>query len=132
MKKISKKALALSLATVMAVPALPISSLGTLDAQAAESISRVMVHDPSIFEYNDEYYVFGSHIATAKSSDLVGTYLGVGDNSNIGISIDSNDSKMFYTFSYLGKLGDLTDYSGGVLQDASIVGNTLKFDIEGP
>ena len=71
MKKISKKALALSLATVMAVPALPISSLGTLDAQAAESISRVMVHDPSIFEYNDEYYVFGSHIATAKSSDLV-------------------------------------------------------------
>ena len=71
-------------------------------------------------------------IAAAKSSDLVGTYLGVEDNSDIGISIDSNDSKMFYTFSYLGELNDLRDYSGEVLQDASIVGNTLKPDVESP
>ena len=71
-------------------------------------------------------------ITAAKSSDLVGTYLGVEDNSNIGISIDSNDSKMFYTFSYLGELDDLTDYSGEVLQDASIVGNTLKPDVGSP
>ena len=69
-------------------------------------------------------------ITAAKSSDLVSTYLGVEDNSDIGISIDSNDSKMFYTFSYLGELNDLTDYSGEVLQDASIVGNILKFDVE--
>ncbi len=66
-----KKAIALTMATAMALPVIPNSSLGTLNANAAESISRVMVHDPSIFEYNDEYYVFGSHIATAKSSDLV-------------------------------------------------------------
>ena len=71
-------------------------------------------------------------ITAAKSSDLVRTYLGVEDNSKIGISIDSNDSKMFYTFSYLGELGGLTDYSGEVLQDASIVGNTLKLDVESP
>ena len=71
-------------------------------------------------------------ITAAKSSDLVRTYLGVEDNSNIGISIDSNDSKMFYTFSYLGELNDLRDYSGEVLQDASIVGNTLKPDVESP
>ena len=69
-------------------------------------------------------------ITAAKSSNLVGTYLGVKYNSNIGINIDSNDSKMFYTFSYLGELDDLTDYSGEVLQDASIVGNTLSSNIE--
>ena len=35
------------------------------------SISRVSVHDPSIVEDNGHYYVFGSHIATAKSDDLI-------------------------------------------------------------
>ena len=35
------------------------------------SISRVSVHDPSIVEDNGNYYVFGSHIATAKSTDLI-------------------------------------------------------------
>ena len=29
------------------------------------------VHDPSIVEDNGHYYVFGSHIATAKSDDLI-------------------------------------------------------------
>ena len=35
------------------------------------SISRVSVHDPSIEEGNGDYYVFSSHIATAKSTDLI-------------------------------------------------------------
>ena len=68
-------------------------------------------------------------ITSAKSSDLVGTYLGIKKNLN-SMNIDSNDSKMFYTFSYLGELNDLTNYSGEVLQDASIVGNTLKSNVE--
>ena len=34
------------------------------------SISRVSVHDPSIVEDSGHYYVFGSHIATAKSDDF--------------------------------------------------------------
>ena len=37
-------------------------------------------------------------ITAAKSSDLVGTYLGVEDNPNTGISIDSNDNIWCYTF----------------------------------
>ena len=35
------------------------------------SISRVSVHDPSIIEDNGHYYVFGSHLAAAKSDDLI-------------------------------------------------------------
>lgn len=38
-----------------------------------DSIKRVTVHDPSIVKdrASDTYYVFGSHMATAKSEDLV-------------------------------------------------------------
>ena len=39
--------------------------------QFSLEISRVSVHDPSIIEDNGHYYVFGSHIAAAKSDDLV-------------------------------------------------------------
>ena len=35
------------------------------------NISRVSVHDPSIIYDNGKYYVFGSHIAVAKSDDLI-------------------------------------------------------------
>ena len=42
-------------------------------------------------------------ITKSKSSGLVGTYLATEANSDIGLEIDNNDSKMFYTFSYLGR-----------------------------
>lgn len=90
MKKLAKKAVALSMVAAMATPAFQLSGVGSIDANAAEKIDRVMVHDPSIFEYNNEYYVFGSHIATAKSSDLVNwtqvstDYQSVGNNPIYG------------------------------------------------
>ncbi len=90
MKKLAKKAVALSMVAAMATPAFQLSGFGSIDANAAEKIDRVMVHDPSIFEYNNEYYVFGSHIATAKSSDLVNwtqvstDYQSVGNNPIYG------------------------------------------------
>src|SRR5690554_5603474 len=31
---------------------------------------EVSVHDPSIIKVEDTYYVFGSHVAAAKSTDL--------------------------------------------------------------
>ena len=67
-------------------------------------------------------------ITKSKSSGLVGTYLATEANQNIGLEIDSNDSKMFYTFSYLGELNTLTEYRGETLEDASIIGNTLQSD----
>ncbi|WP_147422808.1 glycoside hydrolase family 43 protein [Lacrimispora algidixylanolytica] len=49
-----------------------------------ETPKRVSVHDPSIVESkNGEYYIFGSHLAGAKSKDLVNwTSLG-GDYDNV-------------------------------------------------
>ncbi|MCG8399844.1 endo-alpha-(1-_5)-L-arabinanase, partial [Bacillus atrophaeus] len=32
---------------------------------------EVTVHDPSIIKANDTFYVFGSHLASAKSTDLM-------------------------------------------------------------
>ena len=71
-------------------------------------------------------------ITKSKSSDLVGTYLATEANSDIGLEIDNNDSKMFYTFSYLGELNTLTEYRGETLKDASIIGNTLQSDNGSP
>ena len=33
--------------------------------------SNVSVHDPSILKADGEYYIFGSHMSAAKSSDLL-------------------------------------------------------------
>ena len=38
---------------------------------SVDQIKRVSVHDPSIVEHDGTYYVFGSHRAWAKSTDLV-------------------------------------------------------------
>ena len=65
-------------------------------------------------------------ITESTASSLVGTYLATEANSDIGLEIDNNDSKIFYTFSYLGELNILTEYRGETLEDASIIGNTLQ------
>lgn len=41
------------------------------DIYLSEGLSRVSVHDPSIFKDKDTYYVFGSHMATGSSKDLM-------------------------------------------------------------
>ena len=41
------------------------------EADVSASGDRVSVHDPSIVKANDKYYVFGSHIEAARSSDLI-------------------------------------------------------------
>ena len=72
-------------------------------------------------------------ITKANQSDLVGTYLGLDESSNPGsINVDNNDSKMFYTFSYIDASQELTEYEGKVLEDASIIGNTLASDVNSP
>ena len=56
------------LAAVLAVT-LTASSFGILPASAGGT--RVSVHDPSIIQDGETYYVFGSHIDAAKSTDLI-------------------------------------------------------------
>ena len=46
-----------------------LSVLLSLGAMAA--YQRVSVHDPSIVYTNGSYYVFGSHHAAARSTDLM-------------------------------------------------------------
>ena len=48
---------------------LSISGMSSIGANAAGQ--RVSVHDPSIIKTNGMYYVFGSHIDAAQSSDLM-------------------------------------------------------------
>ena len=46
-----------------------LSSQAVIPSSAANN--RVSVHDPSIVKDNGTYYVFGSHIEAAKSTDLM-------------------------------------------------------------
>lgn len=40
-------------------------------SESGPSFTNVTVHDPSVIKVEDEYYVFGSHLAGAKTSDLM-------------------------------------------------------------
>ena len=53
----------------MLAACLAASCLGSLSASAGGT--RVSVHDPSIIKDGETYYVFGSHIDAAKSTDLM-------------------------------------------------------------
>ncbi len=44
---------------------------GDQPSGGSTDIKRVSVHDPSIVKEGDTYYIFGSHMAWAKSTDLV-------------------------------------------------------------
>ncbi len=64
-----KRVLSAVLAGLMMVTAVP--SATQMLASAAAPKRRVSVHDPSVFkDKNGTYYVFGSHIDAAKSTDL--------------------------------------------------------------
>ncbi len=51
------------------------SILESIPLKAKENVTHtfanVSVHDPSILEVNNTYYIFGSHLAGAKSTDLI-------------------------------------------------------------
>lgn len=56
------------------------------DTPVAYSFANASVHDPSIIEVDGTYYVFGSHLAAAKTTDFMNwTMIGSGVNSNNSI-----------------------------------------------
>ncbi len=69
-KGILKKTAASFIAAAMLFTQAGITSYITPDADAADAKSRVSVHDPSIVKDGNTYYVFGSHIEAAKTTDL--------------------------------------------------------------
>lgn len=60
------------------------SSSSTGTTQTAITFTNVGVHDPAVIKVGDTYYVFGSHLGAAKSTDLMKwTQMAGGfDNSN--------------------------------------------------
>ncbi len=72
MKRKWKRFLAVYMALLMSVSFILPSNAGVMQASAATTAkSRVSVHDPSIVKDGDTYYIFGSHRAWAKSTDLM-------------------------------------------------------------
>ncbi|MBE6740822.1 MAG: glycoside hydrolase family 43 protein [Ruminococcaceae bacterium] len=70
---IMKKTLSILLSFVLLVSSLSLSfNVNAKDAYSDNSISRVCLHDPSVFKAeNGSYYAVGSHLAMAKSNDLI-------------------------------------------------------------
>lgn len=73
-KKLSRRFLALFLTLVLLVPnlAFSIENDGVASDQAEAPVFKdVSVHDPSVIKTGDTYYVFGSHLAAAKTKDFM-------------------------------------------------------------
>lgn len=69
-------------ATGPATPAVPATPAPPATTAAIE-FANVSVHDPSVIKVADAYYVFGSHLAAARSTDLM-NWTGVADGVNDG------------------------------------------------
>lgn len=67
--RILQKVSAVLLAAAVLITSVPAGFAQAADVPA--NVSRVNVHDPSILKANGTYYVFGSHLADAKSADLM-------------------------------------------------------------
>ena len=67
--RILQKVSAVLLAAAVLITSVPAGFAQAADAPA--NVSRVTVHDPSILKADGTYYVFGSHLADAKSTDLM-------------------------------------------------------------
>jgi beta-xylosidase/uncharacterized protein YjdB len=68
-KKTWKKVLALFMTAVLLLSGYTPTVMKS-EAAAATSRKRVSVHDPSVVKEGNTYYIFGSHLAWAKSTDL--------------------------------------------------------------
>lgn len=69
------------------------------DAYAFDDSNGISVHDPSLFKAeNGTYYIYGTHIASAKSSDLINWKTvsnGVFDNNNTLVTVKYNLRQTF-------------------------------------
>ena len=78
-----------------------------LDADNSIDFQNVAVHDPSIVEDNGTYYIFGSHLAAAKSTDLVQWEL----FSSLSANDLVNESPLFDT--YTSEISEGIDWTDG-------------------
>lgn len=74
MSKRTLQKLFLVIVTILLI--IPISAFATSKYTTGDSIEppifeNASVHDPSVIKVDETYYVFGSHLAAAKSNDLM-------------------------------------------------------------
>jgi arabinan endo-1,5-alpha-L-arabinosidase len=79
------------------------------------------VHDPSVVKANGSYYIFGSHLAAAKSDDLV-NWQYVGDIPSLNHLVD--ESSLFNTYT--------SEISEGIAWSDGYTGNWAADVIESP
>jgi len=77
--KTFKRIVSSLVATVMVVSVVLghkfVNNEGTMEAMAAaQGVTRVCCHDPSVVKANGQYYIFGSHMSWAKSSNLTNVF----------------------------------------------------------
>ena len=71
-KSTLRNLLAISLTISLMIPGLAFAKAkGQVTETAAPIFKEASVHDPSVIKVDDTYYVFGSHLAAAKSQDLM-------------------------------------------------------------
>lgn len=113
MKKLMKRMVSCFVTAALLATSLlaPLDPSGTIIANAEVS-KHVSVHDPSIAVSKDgTYYVFGSHIAAAKSTDLINW----DDSIANGYAVTNNktfgnlDTALAEPFQWAGKKGDTDD-----------------------
>ena len=75
-----------------------------LQGQDFDSFQNVSVHDPSVINVDGTFYIFGSHLAAAKSTDLV-HWQSVADGVN-------NNNPLFSNV--VTELEDIFDWSGAI------------------
>lgn len=79
---------------------LSLSASAQLSAVAAPEFVNASVHDPSVIKVGEQFYVFGSHLAAAKSPDLLKWY-GFADGATADNPLfDNVVSELAATFSW--------------------------------
>ena len=90
------------MALALVISGLSVSDLSAYAAASSSSTAsttRVSVHDPSIFydSSSGSYYIYGSHMAQAKSSDLRNwSYVGTQGYTNESIYVSENVEGIYY------------------------------------
>ncbi|WP_404341784.1 LamG-like jellyroll fold domain-containing protein [Pseudoalteromonas mariniglutinosa] len=85
-----------------------ISSSVKFNEDGNVAVSRVAVHDPSVIKTDDTYYIFGSHLAAAKSSDLLHWEM----ISSLSANAAVNESPLF-DFDYTTEVAEGIEWTDG-------------------
>lgn len=71
-------------------------------------VTNVSVHDPSVVKVDDTYYIFGSHLAAAKSTDLLNWEM----ISSLSANAAVNESPLF-NYNYTGEIAEGIEWTDG-------------------